>query len=163
MKTGYRLFFLLLFPALILNSCKKDQIDPGDEYDAEAQLAADEVLIKAFIAKNSIPAQRHETGVYYQIIAPGEGNITYNSSTTITVNYTLRDLNGKVIEQSSQPYRNLLSRLIPAWQIGVPLIQKGGKIRLISPSGYAYGPYASGNLPPNSILDFDIELVDVQN
>ena len=30
-------------------------------------------------------------------------------------------------------------------------------------AGYAYGPQGSGAIPPNSVLDFDIELVDVQN
>ena len=54
-----------------------------------------------------------------------------------------------------------LGSLIPGWQIGLPLIQKGGEIKLIVPSSLAYG-CGSGPLPPNSVLYFDIHLVDVQ-
>ena len=43
----------------------------------------------------------------------------------------------------------------------IPLIQKGGKIRLLIPSGYAYGSQAQTQIPGNSILDFTIELIDV--
>jgi len=53
-----------------------------------------------------------------------------------------------------------LGSLIAGWQIGLPLIQKGGKIKLIVPSSLAYG--CGGNLPANSILYFDVHLVDVQ-
>lgn len=159
-------FLLLLLPAMTLSSCKKEETQT---YDPQKQLEADEVIIKDFIAKNNIPAVRHETGVYYQIIEPGEGNITYRANTTVTANYTLRFLDGTVIQQSTEPFRSRLAPsnnqlgLITAWQIGIPLIQKGGKIRLISPSGYAYGPRGENPIPPNAVLDFDIELVDVQN
>jgi len=51
--------------------------------------------------------------------------------------------------------------LIAGWQIGLPLIHKGGEIKLIVPSSLAYG-CGNGPLPANSILYFDIHLVDVQ-
>jgi hypothetical protein len=55
----------------------------------------------------------------------------------------------------------ILGSLIPGWQIGLPLIHKGGEIKLIVPSSLAYG-CGNGPLPANSILYFDIHLVDVQ-
>ncbi|HEY0897924.1 MAG TPA: FKBP-type peptidyl-prolyl cis-trans isomerase, partial [Sphingobacteriaceae bacterium] len=107
--------------------------------------------------------QRHETGLYYQIIAPGSGELVYNANTRITVKYTGRFLNGEIFDQGNLSSIALGDRLISGWQIGVPLIQKGGKIRILIPSVYGYGPSAAGPIPPNSVLDFDIELIDAQN
>jgi FKBP-type peptidyl-prolyl cis-trans isomerase FkpA len=156
-----RLKHVLLVCLLIVaafSSCKMDKgISP------EEQLAADEIRIKEFITTNSIPAVRHQTGVYYQIIAPGSGDLEYTANTLITAKYTLRLLNGNSIPQPTEPVEFKLGGVIPGWQIGIPLIQKGGKIRLIVPSGYAYGPQGRQGIPSNSTLDFDIELVDARN
>lgn len=157
MKLKYLIFTCLLIVGA-LNSCKQDK---GITF--EEQLAADEVRIKDFIAKNNIPAVRHQTGLYYQIIEPGAGSLVYTGNTSITAKYTLRLINGNTIPQPSEPIDFSLGGVIDGWQIGIPLIQKGGKIRLIVPSGYAYGIAAQPGIPSNSILDFDIELVDAQN
>jgi FKBP-type peptidyl-prolyl cis-trans isomerase FkpA len=72
-------------------------------------------------------------------------------------------LDGTVFDQTTtQPLNFPLGNVIVGWQIGVPLIKKGGKIRLLIPSGYGYGQGGSGKIPSNAVLDFDIELVDVQ-
>lgn len=157
----YLLLFLLT-SIVGLNSCIKEQADPFEA--AKIQLEKDEEIIKKFIADNKIPALRHESGLYYQIIQPGSGTVKYNTNTMVTVNYKGAFLDGKVFDQTkvNEPVSFALGRVISGWQIGVPLIQKAGKIRLIIPSGYAYGPDAKQGIPANSILDFDIELVDVQ-
>ena len=150
------LAFLVVFTAF--SSCKKDDI-----VDPQQLLAAEEVKIKDFIAANKIPAIRHQSGIYYQIIEPGTGTLVYTGNTAITANYTLRLLNGTTIPQPAGPANFILGRVIPGWQIGIPLIQKGGKIRLLVPSGYAYGPQGQNGIPANAILDFDIELVNASN
>ncbi|XHR93659.1 FKBP-type peptidyl-prolyl cis-trans isomerase [Mucilaginibacter sp. UC70_90] len=55
--------------------------------------------------------------------------------------------------------------VIKGWQLGIPQIKPGGKVRLLIPSRYAYGPYAqdSIHLPANSVLDFQIQLYNVTN
>ncbi len=157
MKRKYLLLICLIM-VTVLASCKKDSgVTP------EEQLAADEVRIKEFIAQNNIPAIRHETGLYYQIIEPGTGSLAYSANTSISASYKLRLLNGETIPQPAGPISFRLGGVIVGWQIGIPLIQKGGKIRLLVPSGYAYGPQAQNGIPSNAVLDFDIELVDAQN
>ena len=151
---------LLLITTVSLSSCLKEGNDPYK--DTQEQLVKDEEIIKKFIADNNIPALRHESGVYYQIIAPGSGSHTYTGSSKTTVNYKGRLLSGSIFDQSTSAITFPLGGVIVGWQIGVPLIQKGGKIRLIIPSGYAYGAGGSGSIPANAVLDFDIELVDVQ-
>jgi len=153
---------LLLFSFVMvlgLSSCLKD-----DYVDPTVQAQKDDATIVKFIADNKITAIKHSSGLYYQIIQSGAGNITYSANTTVLANYTGRLLSGQVFDKSAtQPVAFKLGQVIVGWQIGVPLIQKGGKIRLIIPSGYGYGPQGSGQIFANSVLDFDIELVDVQN
>ena len=156
-----RLKHVLLVCLLIVGAFSSCKMDEG--ISPEEQLAADEIRIKEFITTNNIPALRHQSGVYYQIIEPGTGNLVYTANTSITAKYTLRLLNGNTIPQSTEPINFTLGGVIPGWQIGIPLIQKGGKIRLIIPSGYAYGRQGQNGIPSNSTLDFDIELVDAQN
>jgi FKBP-type peptidyl-prolyl cis-trans isomerase FkpA len=143
---------------ITISSCSKDKCD------AEKQVPLDEATIVKFLAEKNVVAQRHSSGVYYQIITPGTGNITYTANTTVTAKYTGRLLDGTVFDRTTtQALAFKLGGVISGWQVGVPLIQKGGKIRLIIPSGLGYGCDGSGSIPANSVLDFDIELVDVTN
>jgi FKBP-type peptidyl-prolyl cis-trans isomerase FkpA len=154
-----KLYLFSIIMTLGLSSCLKD-----DYVDPTVQAEKDDATIVKFIADNKISAIKHPSGLYYQIIQSGSGNISYSVNTTVTANYTGRLLSGQVFDKSTtQPLSFKLGQVIVGWQIGVPLIQKGGKIRLFIPSGYAYGPQGSGAIPSNSVLDFDIELVDVQN
>lgn len=157
MKIKLYLFSVIMM--LSMSSCLKDE-----DVDPTVQAGKDDATIVKFIADNKISAVKHSSGVYYQIIQSGSGNITYTANTTVKAHYTGRLTNGQIFDKSpAQPPSFKLGQVIVGWQIGVPLIQKGGKIRLFIPSGYAYGPQGSGSIPPNSVLDFDIELVDVQN
>jgi FKBP-type peptidyl-prolyl cis-trans isomerase FkpA len=63
---------------------------------------------------------------------------------------------------SSTPARFTLNQLISGWQLGVPLIKKGGRLILYLPPSLAYGSRASGPIPANSVLIFEITLVDFQ-
>ena len=53
-----------------------------------------------------------------------------------------------------------LSTLIDGWKIGLPLIKKGGHIKLVIPSSLAYGCSGYGTIPPNTPIFFDINLID---
>ena len=150
---------LLLFFCLALvtvSSCKK-----SDGYNSEKQMQKDEELIKEFLTKNNLNAERHDYGVYYIKSNPGTGNVVYTTKTNVTANYTLRLLNGTVVQKTTEPVTFSLSNVIPGWQIGIQLIQRGGMIRLLIPSVLAYGSDDKPVIPANSVLDFDIELVDV--
>lgn len=154
MKKANLLLLVLLFGAFFSSSCKK-------EVDAEKQAQKEEQLIKDYITANNIAAIRHDSGLYYQILEPGTGNVEYTTSTSVRVKYTLRLLGGQVVPQTTEKVDFTLGRVIVGWQIGIPLIQKGGKIRLFVPSVYAYGPYSQNGIPANSVLDFDIELFEI--
>jgi peptidylprolyl isomerase len=86
---------------------------------------------------------------------------------TITAHYTGALCKDGTIFQSShdfgEPISFGLDQVIAGWTQGVPGMKVGGTRRLIIPSQLAYGSVrAAANIPPNSDLVFDIELVDIK-
>ncbi len=158
--------YILLLTATVLiglSSClKKEDLPPP--HNALAQLGKDTLVIRNFLTANSIVATKlGPTGIYYQILTPGTGTVTPTRTSVIAVKYKGRFLNGTVFEEiKKDSVIYTLGNLIPGWQLGIPLIKKGGKIRLIVSSGYAYEEFGRGLIPPNTNLDFDIELIDVK-
>jgi FKBP-type peptidyl-prolyl cis-trans isomerase FkpA len=122
--------------------------------------AEDDAKMLAYINANGITAIKHGTGLYYQIITPGTG-ATPNINSTVTAAYTGKFTDNTVFD-SSPSASFPLNGVIAGWQIGLPLIKKGGKIKLIIPPYLAYGADGGGRLPCNSVLFFDVELLDVK-
>lgn len=85
---------------------------------------------------------------------------------TITAHYTGALCKDGTIFQSShdfgKPITFGLNQVIKGWTKGVPGMKVGGTRRLVIPSAMAYGSVrAAANIPPNSDLVFDIELVEL--
>ena len=83
---------------------------------------------------------------------------------TITAHYTGALCKDGTIFQSSHDFGDPitfgLNQVIAGWTQGVPGMKAGGTRRLVIPSALAYGSVrAAANIPPNSDLVFDIELV----
>jgi FKBP-type peptidyl-prolyl cis-trans isomerase len=105
---------------------------------------------------------KHINGMYYQIITPGSDSRP-KSSSTIYVKYVGKKLDDTIFDQATNPGQTgfYLTQLIEAWQAGLPLIGKGGRILLTVPSSLGYSCQGSGNtIPPNTPLFFDITLVE---
>ena len=118
--------------------------------------------ITTYMSANGITGVKHASGIYYQIIDAGTG-ATPAPTSVLTVNYTGKFLNGTTFDQTTtSPAQFPLNGVIEGWQIGLPLIKKGGKIRLLIPSAYGYGCNDYQSIPGNSVLDFYIELLDVK-
>ncbi len=86
---------------------------------------------------------------------------------TITAHYTGALCKNGIIFQSSHDFGKAitfgLDQVIRGWTEGVPGMKVGGMRRLIIPSEMAYGSArAASNIPPNSDLVFDIELVAIR-
>jgi FKBP-type peptidyl-prolyl cis-trans isomerase len=96
-------------------------------------------------------------------IAEGSGDVVPEGA-TITAHYTGALCKDGTIFQSShdfgEPVTFGLGQVIKGWTQGVPGMKVGGTRRLVIPSPLAYGSArAAANIPPNSDLVFDIELV----
>jgi len=86
---------------------------------------------------------------------------------TITAHYTGALCKNGIIFQSSHDFGDAitfgLNQVVEGWTEGVPGMKVGGMRRLIIPSAMAYGSArAASNIPPNSDLVFDIELVAIK-
>lgn len=86
---------------------------------------------------------------------------------TVTAHYTGAIASSGIIFQSSHDFGNAiafpLSGVIKGWTDGVPGMKVGGIRRLVIPAEQAYGAQSpSADIPPNSDLVFDIELVGVE-
>jgi FKBP-type peptidyl-prolyl cis-trans isomerase FkpA len=150
--------FLLVCIAGCFAACSKK-----NDFDQEAQFRSDTTAIRKFITDNNIPALKDKSGVFYQILAAGTGSVTYTASTSITADYEGRLLTGAVFDSSKgTPITFSLGAVIAGWQIAIPYIQNGGKIRMFIPSYYGYGNAEAGSIPANSILDFTVTLSNVK-
>ncbi len=123
----------------------------------------DEATILAYLAANSVTGYiKHSSGLYYKIDTIGSG-VTANASSKVYVKYTGKFTNNTVFDSETDASKTgfVLGTLIQAWQIGIPLIHKGGIIHLYVPSALGYGCNATGPIPANTVLVFDVELVDI--
>ena len=133
----------------------------GKEVTPEEQLEIDIQKIKDYLADNNLTATQTASGLHYIITQEGTGsNPTLMSN--VTVRYKGYLLDGTVFDETtgSETITFPLSNLITAWQEGIPLLKKGGKGTFFSPSGLAYGPNGVAGIPANSVLIFEIELVN---
>ena len=155
--TGCVFLVLLCCAACVKNGSSSNSCT----FDACAGAAPDSevVRIQNYIAANNISAVKHCSGLYYQIMTEGTGSQPAACS-TVLVNYTGYFTNGTVFDKSASPSALSLLGVIQGWTRGVPLVKKGGKIKLIIPPSLAYGPKDDRGIPGNSILIFEIELLD---
>ncbi|WP_316804718.1 FKBP-type peptidyl-prolyl cis-trans isomerase [Pedobacter nototheniae] len=115
----------------------------------------DDFYINTFLTDNKLTAVKDPSRVYYIMGTPGTGADAISLSSTIVANYTLRYLDGTVVQTSTDgAFSGVLSTLYQGWQKILPgRLTAGGKIRLFIPSDLAGGRAA----------DFDIEIVSVTN
>ena len=146
---------LLLFSLFSVFACKKDK-------SAEEQLAYDIELIKKYISDKSLTALSTPEGVYYTTDVAGTGTQMPTPSNIITVKYKGYLLDGTVFDQNTTGVDFRLGSLIRGWQIGFQKFKKGGKGKLLVPSALGYGSTGQGSIPKNSVLVFDVELVDIK-
>jgi FKBP-type peptidyl-prolyl cis-trans isomerase FkpA len=147
-----RIYLPILLIFLAISGCNKKKIS--------TQAAEDEKIITDYIARYGWNAQSTGSGLYYYIQSPGTGTQP-TASSTVKVKYTGMLEDGTVFDQSSQGATFSLNSVIQGWKEGIPYFKEGGKGYLLIPSALGYGSQASGKIPANSVLIFQVELVDV--
>lgn len=145
---------------------KKPLVDLYKNIDSAIQWKKDYDAMLAYTidAKNTVPGVwENYQGIFYTILKEGPGkNVSIDD--TLVVHYKGSLLDGTVFDESkNEPATFPLKRLIKGWQYVLPFCKEGGKIRLLLPSALAYGiRNRSVNIPPNSPLVFEVEVVAVK-
>lgn len=143
----------LLLVLFLLPSCAKRK--------AKKQAEEDDQIIQSYISDNNLNATRTESGLYIVIESQGTG-AGCSGFSDVTVAYTGYFTDGAVFDQSDAQGITLnLAQVIEGWHEGIPYFKEGGIGKLLIPSALGYGPNGTGGIPPNSVLIFDIELIDV--
>ena len=152
------LYTLLLIPFLF--SCDDDNF-----YNAQAVLEDDIEIIKQYVVDNNLDAMEDASGVFYVVDEEGTGTEVPGGFAEISVAYTGYLMDGTQFDSATPvtPLNINLSQTISGWRFGIPKFKKGGKGTLIIPSPLAYANAAQNGIPANSILLFDIELLDFTN
>ena len=153
MKRNVWMAFLLA--PFLFAACGK-----SDTECVPATVASEKAAMIAYCTANNIMYTEHESGILYEVMAPGLG-VKPNLTNTVSAVYTGKFLNGTQFDASANPVSFLLRGVIKGWQIGIPLINKGGRIKLVIPSSLAYGCTGDRSIPPNTPLYFEVSLADV--
>lgn len=163
---GQRLNYYVTLVSVKTEAQKK--ID--DEAQAVKQKKIDEQIIKDYLAKNKIKAQKTDEGLYYKIDREGTGPVPQPGE-KVVVNYTGKLTDGSVFDSNVdpafnhvQPFEFMLGQgmVIKGWDLGFAQLRKGTKATLYIPSGLAYGPNSpSPKIPANAVMIFDVELIDI--
>lgn len=134
------------------------------------QKGIDEKLLKDYFAKTNIKPMKTASGLYYTITEEGTGD-KIKAGQTVSVNYTGMFMDGKKFDSNVdsafhhvQPFELEVGKghVIKGWDEGLQLLKKGTKAVFYIPSGLAYGGTERNQIPANSILIFEVEIVDIQ-
>lgn len=167
-------FLLAIF---ILQSCSREEPTP---YNPILQLEVDLRLIDEYVAANNLTVEI-EPNSNIRYIIENEGNsIVPESGDTVYVNYELSLLDGTFIdtsiEQSArdngifnesrnyQPFGFIIGQrtVVPGFEVGTLLLAEGGTGNFFIPSVFGYANRGSGNIPPNTNLNFKISITEIR-
>jgi peptidylprolyl isomerase len=169
-KSIFLLIGLAITFSAFSQSKKVDPIELKKRCEAEkvasptTQADIDKNLILQYAIDHLLDVQSTPSGIYYIMEKEGDGKGHPDMNSNITAHYHGSLLDGTIFDSSvdrGQPFTFQLKGVIKGWQEAIPLLTKGGKGKFLIPSKLAYGSRAAGSsIPANSVLIFDIELID---
>jgi FKBP-type peptidyl-prolyl cis-trans isomerase len=120
---------------------------------------------KAFLEKNKTAegVKTTESGLQYIMVQEGTGK-SPTLKDTVKAHYKGALINGQVFDNSydrGQPAEFPVEGVIKGWTEALQLMKVGGKAKLFVPPELGYGAAARPGIPANSVLVFDVELLDV--
>jgi len=142
----------LIILLLTFSGCKTYSDDELSSFDKQ---------IESYLKKNNIECQRSSSGLYYNIIKEGEGR-TIQFKDVVSFKYTGKLLDGTLFDKKTKPIEYKVEQLIGAWKEIMLELKEGGEAYLISPPQLGYGTHDLDDIPPNSILIFEIEVIEVK-
>lgn len=122
---------------------------------------------QAFLADNARKPgmQTLPSGVQYEVVKSGPATgLSPKKGDLVKVHYEGALTSGEVFDSSYErgaPAVMELDGLIPAWVEALQKMHPGDTWMLYVPPEQGYGERGAGPIPPNSVLVFKVELIDV--
>lgn len=165
MHEGDKIHFIIP-PTLGFGTSKSGSIPPNSTlyFDIEVLKIADKIEVKPYAIEGK-QVYTHSSGLKYIIVEEGTGERAKDNN-SVEMHYTGYLSDGTIFDSSvkrGQPFsfKVGVGQVIKGWEIGVPLMKVGDKMRFIIPADLGYGERQVGNIPANSELIFDVELLRI--
>lgn len=129
--------------------------------DAAEGLAKGKAFLEANRTKEGVIVL--PSGLQYKVIKEGTGN-TPVATDKVKTHYRGTLIDGKEFDSSYKrgtPAEFRVTGVIKGWTEALKLMKEGGKWELYIPANLAYGSRARPNIPANSALIFEIELIEI--
>lgn len=153
---------------MTINEYEEEQRLLRDIENAEAmkRLEEEPQRISEFVKNHDVRVEPTSSGLYYLEIQRGTGDLVENGD-LVSIHYNLYNLDDKLIETSygGEPLQFVYGdgEMVPGIEEAVSYMRRGGKATIIVPSRIGFGGVAiDDDLPANSTVVFDIDLVDIQ-
>jgi FKBP-type peptidyl-prolyl cis-trans isomerase len=104
---------------------------------------------------------RRASGMYVQDLSRGTGAVATRGR-TVVVRYTGWLASGKQFDSGEITVSLGTNKTIRAWEEGLLGLRVGGRRRLVVPPALGYGEAGAGEIPPNAVLVFEMEMTSVQ-
>lgn len=101
-----------------------------------------------------------ESGLQFKILTAGEG-INPKVEDKVVVRYQIYTMVEQLLLESEEDTTIELYSLVPGFVEGISLMNKGAKYRFFVHPKLAYGKEGTDEIPPNTLLIFDVELIDI--
>ncbi len=151
MNSRHLIYLLILF--ISFTGCKKD----GDQKEH------DDKIINDYLKQEKLTAQKTSSGLYYIITNPGFApKPTINSTVTVHYKGYLTNHNTFDTTEGGDPATFKLTDVIEGFSEGLQLFGESGTGTLLIPSSLGYGSAILPGIPANSVLIFEIHLINVQ-
>lgn len=144
-----------------LQAMQEVAMKKATEDAAKNEKEGEDYLVKN---KSNPNVKTTESGLQYEVLKEGDGP-SPKATDVVKVHYTGTLISGKKFDSSvdrGQPIEFPVNGVIPGWTEALQLMKTGAKYKLFIPSKLAYGPRGNGEIPPNSVLIFEVELLEVK-
>jgi FKBP-type peptidyl-prolyl cis-trans isomerase FkpA len=164
----YSFFLGMFFSAL---ACAQTQSASTNLANSASQTPVDASAASAPQAAAPAPLHITKLGIIDTVIGTGEeatnGSMVEVHYTGWLYNHKALNLHGAKFDSSMDAGKPLgiqlgMRQVIRGWDMGLLGMKVGGKRTLLIPAYLGYSTQGSGNIPPNSHLVFDVELVSVK-